>query len=245
MGRVFTNPTRIHTRLGDSGATHRHCCVENGMPHTDLFLPRRLLPSEARRWRRVLALIATCALLWVTVPPAHGQLYAPPPRSVPFTVRDSGWRDSHTPPLGLFTAEVTRDFDPPAQRWLSGHRGVDLAGSAGEGVFASGAGIVVFVGRPGGVPTVSIDHDSGIRTTYQPVTAEVFLGERVARGTRIGVLEAGHEGCASAACLHWGARTSQGRYPDYMDPILLLGGYELTLKPVDVPADRPTADAGG
>ncbi|ATA29105.1 putative membrane protein [Mycobacterium lepraemurium] len=55
----------------------------------------------------------------------------------------------HPPPV------VVRAFDAPAQDWHPGHRGVDLAGTAGQPVYAAGAGTVVFAGllagRPGGI----------------------------------------------------------------------------------------------
>ncbi|EUA39499.1 secreted M23 family peptidase [Mycobacterium avium subsp. avium 2285 (R)] len=35
---------------------------------------------------------------------------------------------------------VVRAFDAPAQDWHPGHRGVDLAGTAGQPVYAAGAG---------------------------------------------------------------------------------------------------------
>ncbi|MFE3443829.1 M23 family metallopeptidase [Nocardia sp. NPDC059180] len=132
---------------------------------------------------------------------------------------------------------VERRFDKPAQDWLPGHRGVDLAGSAGQAVLAAGDGIVVFAGSVAGKPVVSIDHAGGLRTTYEPVTAEVPVGRRVARGSRIGVLEAGHEGCTAAACLHWGLRRESGgrQRREYLDPLGLLQLGPLRLKPVQPP----------
>ncbi len=127
---------------------------------------------------------------------------------------------------------VVQRFDKPAQNWLPGHRGVDLAGAQGQAVLAAGAGIVVFAGTVAGKPVVSIDHPGGVRTTYEPVRAEVPVGRRVGRGTRIGTLEAGHPGCATA-CLHWGARAEDGRRDrEYLDPLGLLQLTPLRLKPV-------------
>ncbi|MEV4128695.1 M23 family metallopeptidase [Nocardia sp. NPDC049707] len=128
---------------------------------------------------------------------------------------------------------VERQFDKPAQDWLPGHRGVDLAGAPGQAVLAAGDGIVVFAGTVAGKPVVSIDHPAGFRTTYEPVQAEVSVGLRVGRGTRIGTLVVGHEGCAAAACLHWGARREASGHSrrEYMDPLGLLHP-TLRLKPV-------------
>lgn len=127
---------------------------------------------------------------------------------------------------------VVRRFDKPAQNWLPGHRGVDLAGTPGEAVLAAGDGIVVFAGTVADKPVVSIDHPGGLRTTYEPVRPEVSVGRRVGRGSRIGTLEAGHEGCGS--CLHWGLRSEGGgrRRREYLDPLRLLHLTPLRLKPV-------------
>lgn len=129
---------------------------------------------------------------------------------------------------------VERRFDKPAQDWLPGHRGVDLAGAPGQAVLAAGDGIVVFAGKVADKPVVSIDHPGGLRTTYEPVRAEVSVGLRVSRGTRIGTVESGHEGCGAAACLHWGARREAGGHSrrEYIDPLGLLHPTPLRLKPV-------------
>ncbi|MFF0530110.1 M23 family metallopeptidase [Nocardia amikacinitolerans] len=130
---------------------------------------------------------------------------------------------------------VERRFDRPAQDWLPGHRGVDLAGTPGQTVVAAGAGIVVFAGEVAGKPVVSIDHPGGLRTTYEPVRARVSVGARVPRGTPIGTLEEGHADCAAPACLHWGLRREAGRRgrPEYLDPLGLLHFAPLRLEPVE------------
>lgn len=124
--------------------------------------------------------------------------------------------------------EVVRPYDPPEQRWLAGHRGIDLAGVAGEPVLAVDAGVVAFSGTVAGVGVVSVDHASGLRSTYQPVTDRVARGERVARGGPLGRLDVtGH--CLLVDCLHLGART--GRHT-YVDPLPLLRPAELSLLPL-------------
>ncbi len=129
--------------------------------------------------------------------------------------------------------DVERAFDPPEQDWLPGHRGVDLAGTQGQTVYAAGPGVVVFAGEVAGKPVVSIRHEGDLRTTYEPVTAKVTVGRRVTRETAIGVLEGGHAGCATT-CLHWGARREQsGRAKrEYLDPLGLLRLSPVRLKPV-------------
>jgi murein DD-endopeptidase MepM/ murein hydrolase activator NlpD len=129
------------------------------------------------------------------------------------------------------TPTVTRAFDPPAQPWLPGHRGVDLAGVPEELVRAAGPGTVVYAGQVAGVGVISIDHAGGLRTTYEPVEPLVRAGSRVLAGTPVGRLLAGHPGCPVTACLHWGLR----RGTNYLDPLALLGYGRIRLYPVDRP----------
>ncbi|AFA73042.1 putative peptidase, M23 family [Gordonia polyisoprenivorans VH2] len=130
---------------------------------------------------------------------------------------------------------VVRGFDEPTRRWQPGHRGIDLATTSGTAVLAAGDGIVRFAGIVAGKPTVSIEHDDGVITTYEPVRAGVRRGVRVRRGQAIGTIEAGHPGCTAAACLHWGARRGSGRAADYLNPLALLGAVRVRLKPLDGP----------
>jgi len=127
---------------------------------------------------------------------------------------------------------VVTAYDPPAQRWLSGHRGVDLAGDDGQPVLAAGAGTVVFAGRVGGKPVVSIRHSPVLWTTYEPVQPRVRAGDAVVRGTVLGLLQSGHEGCPVTACLHWGARTGSGPHAGYRNPLGLVGALRVRLYPV-------------
>jgi hypothetical protein len=124
--------------------------------------------------------------------------------------------------------EVMRGFQPPAQRWLSGHRGVDLGAPEGAPVLAAGPGTVAFSGALFGRGVVVISHGS-VRTTYEPVLPSVHVGEAVARGSPIGTLAAGH--CVQHACLHWGLLTGHRHGARYYDPLILLGLSHLRLEP--------------
>src|SRR4051812_12430059 len=141
---------------------------------------------------------------------------------------------------------VVRGFDPPPQPWLPGHRGVDLAGRAGEPVLAAGAGVVSFAGRVARMPVVSVRHPDGLLTTYQPVRAEVRVGAAVSAGEQIGRLVPFGSHCAPAVCLHWGLR----RGSDYLDPLALLHLNQVRLLPLatggqDRPGAPVTAGGGG
>lgn len=119
-------------------------------------------------------------------------------------------------------------FRAPDTPYGPGHRGIDLAAATGSAVRAAGPGVVVFAGTIAGRGVVSIEHEGGLRTTYEPVTATVQAGRDVTAGEVIGTLQPGHPGCSPAACLHWGARL-----PDrlYLDPMSLLGSWPVRLLP--------------
>src|ERR1700761_8343787 len=128
---------------------------------------------------------------------------------------------------------VARGFDAPSPDWNPGHRGVDLPGTPGQPVYAAGPAIVVFAGLSGGRPVVSLAHPGGLRTSHLPVRAAVRAGQRVTAETVIGELVAGHAGCPSAACLHWGAMWGPASGADYVDPLGLLRSTPIRLKPLD------------
>jgi murein DD-endopeptidase MepM/ murein hydrolase activator NlpD len=128
--------------------------------------------------------------------------------------------------------EVLRSFDAPAPNWQRGHRGVDLLGVPGQVVHAASAGTVVFAGKLADRPVVSIAHQGGLRTSYEPVDAHVRTGQLVDAGTVIGTLVAGHQGCAATACLHWGAMWGPAANADYVDPLGLVVTTPIRLKPL-------------
>jgi len=128
---------------------------------------------------------------------------------------------------------VVAGYDPPAQRWNAGHRGVDLAAHRGAAVLAAAAGRVSFASRLAGRGVVVVDHGS-VRTTYEPVDALAAVGDGVEAGAVIGRL--GRGGHCSSSCLHWGLK----RGDTYLNPLLLVGGGESVLRLL--PADqRPVA----
>jgi murein DD-endopeptidase MepM/ murein hydrolase activator NlpD len=127
---------------------------------------------------------------------------------------------------------VTRVFDAPSPNWNRGHRGVDLAGTPGQPVYAAASGTVVFAGELAGRSLVSIAHPGGLRTSYEPVQPSVRVGQVVAAGAAVGELESGHDGCPAAACLHWGAMWGPAARADYVDPLGLLASTPIRLKPL-------------
>ncbi len=116
--------------------------------------------------------------------------------------------------------KTSRPFEPPAQNWLAGHRGVDYRGQLGDQVFAAGSGVVVYAGLLASKGVVVISHGL-VRTTYEPLTALVEVGEPVKAGQLIGTLSVGESHCANSEtvwCLHWGAI----RNGKYLNPLLLV-----------------------
>jgi murein DD-endopeptidase MepM/ murein hydrolase activator NlpD len=122
---------------------------------------------------------------------------------------------------------VARAFDPPATAYGPGHRGADLPGRPGQEVRAAGAGRISYAGLLAGRGVVVVVHGV-LRTTYEPVTATVQVGQQVGAGEVIGHLDAGHAGCPRA-CLHWGLL--QGEV--YLDPVRLVRAGPSRLLPVN------------
>lgn len=157
-------------------------------------------------------------------PAPRGAPPAPPGVGIPAPGAGYAW------PL-LPVPAVRTPFRAPAHAYGPGHRGVDLAGAVGQAVLAARAGTVVFAGPVAGRPLVSVQHDDGLRTTYEPVAPLVGAGEVVAAGAVLGTLDPGHPGCP-AACLHWGVRRDR---TDYLDPLVLLRPPRVRLLPVPDP----------
>jgi murein DD-endopeptidase MepM/ murein hydrolase activator NlpD len=143
----------------------------------------------------------------------------PPPEATP-----AGW----SWPLRPGPDRVARDFDPPPKPWLAGNRGVDLAGAAGERVYAAGAGVVSFAGPIAHIGVVSVT-SGALRTTYEPLQVRVHSGQRVTRRTVLGRLTLAGSHCLPQACLHWGLL----RGSLYLDPLALLGLEQVRLLPLD------------
>ena len=123
---------------------------------------------------------------------------------------------------------IDAGFDPPARPWGAGHRGVDLVGRARQPVRSALGGRVAFAARLAGRGVVVVDHGN-VRTTYEPVSASVRVGELVGRGGHIGTLQRASSHCFPRACLHWGLL--RGR--TYLDPLTLVGAGPVRLLPLD------------
>ncbi|MCK5929542.1 MAG: M23 family metallopeptidase [Nocardioides sp.] len=123
---------------------------------------------------------------------------------------------------------VATGFDPPASPWGAGHRGVDLVGSPGQVVRAALHGTVSYAAGLAGRGVVVVSHGT-TRTTYEPVQAEVSVGDPVGAGDRLGTLQAAPSHCVPRSCLHWGWIDSSSG--DYLDPLRLVGVGPVRLLP--------------
>lgn len=131
---------------------------------------------------------------------------------VPVTTPRARWR---APLEGQLT--ILRPFAPPTERWAAGHRGVDLAAPTGALVTSAGDGVVTYAGMLAGRGVVSVTHGE-LRTTYEPVIAQVHTGDLVSVGQALGQLAGSGGHCGDAPCLHWGLL----RGADYLNPVSLL-----------------------
>jgi murein DD-endopeptidase MepM/ murein hydrolase activator NlpD len=117
---------------------------------------------------------------------------------------------------------------PTNKHFLSGfdysektnHRGIDLAGSEGEGVYAADAGVVVYSGwnNYGYGNMIMIDHGNGFQTLYAHLSALYRgCGQSVGQGEGIGAV--GSTGRSSGAHLHFELMAGIKVNPwDYLPP---------------------------
>jgi murein DD-endopeptidase MepM/ murein hydrolase activator NlpD len=130
---------------------------------------------------------------------------------------------------------IHRGYSAPATRYASGHRGIDLA-IAGP-VLAPADGVVHFAGIVVDRPVLSIMHEGGYLSSYEPVTTVLHKGDVVSRGEAIGEVSDADQidqnatigdrappvrattGHCARSCLHFGLRLNG----EYLSPLVLLG----------------------
>lgn len=132
---------------------------------------------------------------------------------------------------------LIRTFEAPLRPYGTGHRGIDLQVSVGEKITAPAPGVVSFTGLIAKVPTLVLDHGGGIRSTYQPITTALRVGEKVETGSVIGVIASGGRHCVPRTCLHLGVRNSSG----YLDPMRMLRQSPPVLLPLLRQGSEPVA----
>lgn len=111
--------------------------------------------------------------------------------------------------------QVTEFFHAPAHDYGPGHRGIDLAAPDGTVVHAPADGVVAFRGVVVDRPLITIDHGSGVVTTFEPVTSTLEPGSAISAGDEIGVVATG--GHSPAGEMHLGVRWNDV----YINPLLM------------------------
>jgi murein DD-endopeptidase MepM/ murein hydrolase activator NlpD len=122
-------------------------------------------------------------------------------------------------PVHPFSA--VRLFVRPASPWGPGHRGIDIDADTGGAILAPGDGVVTFAGVVVDRGVVTVDHGGSLRSSVEPITPLVRVGDHVRAGDPLGVVsgEPGH--CGAATCVHWGVRLGD----EYVNPLDFLVGY--------------------
>ena len=157
-------------------------------------------------------LLALCLIL--LVPPAQAATEPAPAREGMWPLAPRPAIASQFRPAGIQMGCRTSRCGPGRAR---GPGCADLVG-----------GHVTFAATLAGRGVVVVDHGS-VRTTYEPVSASVRVGQQVGRGARIGTLQRAADHCFPQACLHWGLLQSE----TYLDPLSLVGAGPIRLLPLN------------
>jgi murein DD-endopeptidase MepM/ murein hydrolase activator NlpD len=105
---------------------------------------------------------------------------------------------------------------------------VDLGASVGQPVLPPTDGRVSWTGVIAGRAVVVVQHDGGLRSTFEPVAAGRPVGTFVTRGDAIGRVTSTPGHCAPRTCLHWGVLRGE----TYLDPLTFVGRARVILLPL-------------
>lgn len=125
---------------------------------------------------------------------------------------------------------VVAPYRAPAHDYAAGHRGVDLQAPMATVVRAPADGVVAFRGTVVDRPLLTIEHDGGLVSTFEPLLSALNPGDSVSAGEAIGIVDKG--GHAAAGTLHVGVRLEG----DYINPMLL---FDSVPRAVLLPCCRP------
>lgn len=135
--------------------------------------------------------------------------------------------------IPLNSPTLFNEFRQPSADWSAGHRGVDYLARDRESIYAAHAGVVSFAGRVVNRSVVSIRHENGYTTSYEPVCSDLQQGKFLETGQLIGEVCSDTEypsHCGLRLCLHFSLRSPNG----YLSPLVTIGGLSPSrLKPWD------------
>lgn len=125
-----------------------------------------------------------------------------------------------TPVVG---SSLINSYRQSETEYSAGHRGVDYEVELGQGVFAPGNGQVHFVGKVVNRQLISISHEGGLLSAFEPVCSQLQLGDQVAKGDLIGEICEAEDSyqphCEDMFCLHFSIR----RNGQYLSPLWFTG----------------------
>lgn len=134
--------------------------------------------------------------------------------------------------------DIVRPYEEPEHGWGPGHRGIDLRSHEGAPLSAPADGVVTFVGVVVDRGVLVISHADGLRSTLEPIRADVAEGDHVIQGQVVGTLEERGSHCLPVACVHWGVR----RGDTYVDPWLLIDATPRPVRLLPLCTDAPGDD---
>lgn len=149
------------------------------------------------------------------------------------------------PAAGLWTwpvvGPILQAFDPPANPYGSGHRGLDVGTEVGTAIVAPAAGVVSFAGKVGGQLFLTIAHGDALQSTASWLTdVVVHKGDVVAEGQVVAHTGWGH-GASPLPHLHFSVRLDGA----YVDPLEYLTPMDVSslirLAPIGAVAARAPA----
>jgi murein DD-endopeptidase MepM/ murein hydrolase activator NlpD len=130
---------------------------------------------------------------------------------------------SWNPPLEA-PIRLVNQYRQPNSDYSAGHRGVDYLVAQNQSVLAPADGQVWFAGKVAQRPLLSLLHDGGYLTEFEPVCTDLKKGEQVFAGQEIARVcnaEANYlPHCQNAVCMHFSMRLSGA----YLSPLLFIGG---------------------
>ena len=130
---------------------------------------------------------------------------------------------SWVPPLES-PIKLINQYRQPNSDYSAGHRGVDYLVKEGQLVLAPADGFVWFSGKVVNRNLLSLVHEGGYLSEFEPACTDLQKGEPIFAGQEIGwVCQPDNDylkHCQSAICLHFSLR----RQGAYLSPLIFIGG---------------------